>query len=228
VVLISLLLDAAYSVSDFQGYPDLYPLLPYPALGLGGAAALVVSLVPNSVPRRAAAALVLAAALVCTVAAAAEFANVTDPTSKLPAQRASACALTRMLGRGTLYALGSPTPLVLTDRRNPDRFVYLASGVSTWKVQHTNNGFQGWTREIQAAHPRVIVVSGWHDRLRVRMGRWLHLHYESAYVGGWRVFLAAGVRARAKRLGVRLTRSPTKFATGPRGHMLPEVCKASA
>lgn len=228
VVLISLVLDAAYSVSDFQGAPDLYPLLPYPALGFGGAAALLVSLVPPTIPRRVAAALVLAAALVCTVAAASAYSNVTDPTAKLPAQRADACALTRMLGHGTLYALGSPTPLALTDRRNPDRFVYLASGVSKWKVEHTNGGFGGWTREIQSAHPKVIVVSGWQDRLRVRMGRWLHRHYESAYVGGWRVFLASGVRTRAKRLGVRLTRSPTRVATGPRGHMLPEFCRVRA
>ncbi|PZS34040.1 MAG: hypothetical protein DLM61_04270, partial [Pseudonocardiales bacterium] len=64
VVLISLVLDAAYSVSDFQGAPDLYPLLPYPALGFGGAAALLVSLVPVLPKVLIAAALVLAGVVV--------------------------------------------------------------------------------------------------------------------------------------------------------------------
>ena len=31
-----------YAVTDFQGYPDLYPLLVYAAIGFGGAVALVV------------------------------------------------------------------------------------------------------------------------------------------------------------------------------------------
>jgi hypothetical protein len=39
VVLASLVAIAGFSALDFQGYPDLYPLLPYAALGLGGAVA---------------------------------------------------------------------------------------------------------------------------------------------------------------------------------------------
>src|SRR5439155_3106769 len=40
VVLGTFLAVAAASVADFQGYPDLYPLLPYAAIGIGGAGAV--------------------------------------------------------------------------------------------------------------------------------------------------------------------------------------------
>ena len=45
----------------------------------------------------------------------------------LVAQRSHACAVHRLLASGGgLYSLGEPTPLVMTHRRNPDRYVYRA------------------------------------------------------------------------------------------------------
>src|SRR5205823_449342 len=52
VVLASFIALAIYSLRDFQGYPDLYPGLPYSALGAGGAPALLVAGMRRGVARR--------------------------------------------------------------------------------------------------------------------------------------------------------------------------------
>src|SRR3954451_21371599 len=51
---------AAASVYDFQGYPDLFPLLPYAAIGIGGAVAFAAVRIHGVWPRRLAAGLALA------------------------------------------------------------------------------------------------------------------------------------------------------------------------
>src|SRR3954451_24030993 len=52
VVLGTLAAFVAASVYDFQGYPDLYPLLPYAGIGIGGAVAFAAPYVSGVWPRR--------------------------------------------------------------------------------------------------------------------------------------------------------------------------------
>jgi hypothetical protein len=132
---------------------------------------------------------------------------------KLAAQRRTASNLERMLGpdRNALYVLGDPTPLVLTHRRNPSRFIYLNSGVDRWVITHTPGGSAGWKARIVAADPDVILVHAWYSGIGRRMTAWLGSNYDSAYVGEWQVFLAPGVRARAVRQGVDLRTRPAFF-----------------
>jgi phage shock protein PspC (stress-responsive transcriptional regulator) len=214
VVGVTFLLVLAFSVSDFQGYSDLYPLLPYAALGFGGTAAAVLAAVRNRPGvLRAATAAALVAVVALTVLAGLSFARERVRHGGLETQREDACALQLVLGGGgRLYALGNPTQLVLTHRRNPDRFVYLNSGVDKWRINHTTGGMAGWQREIQAARPTVIVQSTWHSRRARLMHQWLVATYDHAHIGRWQVFLAPGVRARAERAGV-LLRGPN--GTGP-------------
>ncbi len=225
VVLITFLLEAAYSTFDFQGYPDLYPLLPYAALGLGGVAALVTARWASPLYHRTAATGVILAMVVLAALSCLWFTR--DPLNDrgLIAQRADACAVTRMLGaKGTLYALGDPTALVLTGRRNPDRYIYLGGGVGAWKIHHTAGGFLAWKAQIRAAHPAVIAIRGWYGPTRRKMGVFLNATYIPAYVGVWKVFLSPEAEARARLLGVHLTHKAASYATGPSGHRLPTRC----
>lgn len=224
VVMLTFLAEAAYALSDFQGYQDVYPLLPYAALGLGGAAAYVVNLWKAPAVRPVAAGSVLVALAVLAGFSLWSFTGDPANDNGLRGQRSDACALDRMLPpHGTLYALGDATPLVLLHRRNPGRFIYLQSGVGPWKVEHTPGGFLGWTSQIQAAHPSVVVVHGWHGDLRLQMGEWLRksagLH--AAHLGPWRVYLTPAARALARRHGIRLTHTATDVAIGPGGRPLP-------
>lgn len=222
VVMVTGLAEAAYASVDFQSYPDLFALLPYAALGLGGAAAAAV----HALRGRLAAlvtGVVLVALLVLTAFSWSWFTADPRNDGAFVGQRSSGCAVNRLLsGGGTLYALGDPGPLVLTHRRNPDRYVYLQSGVDAWKVAHTPGGFDGWTKQIQRVDPTVVTLGGWHTAITRQMTAWLRsTGYHRAYAGRWRLFIKPGTRAVARQQGVRLTKMPTDFALGTHGHRLP-------
>lgn len=223
VVFVTFLGETAYALSDFQSYPDLFPLLPYPAIGLGGAVALGVrGLQRRSGQLRAFTAVVLAGALALTVLSMVWFTEARSNDRGLNVERATACAVQHTVVPGTaLYALGDPVPLVLTHRRNPDRFVFLESGAAQWKIEHTAGGFDGWTAQIAASGASVIVHRGWGGRIHNRMGSWLvSAGYLRGYIGRWRVFMTLAARKRMNLMGIRLTSFPTDWPQGADGHRL--------
>ncbi|MFL6135116.1 MAG: hypothetical protein ACJ72A_20090 [Nocardioidaceae bacterium] len=220
VVFLTGLLQAAYAASDFQGYPDLYPLLPYPALGLGGLVVVALGLARNTIGRLVVITSALVALVVLTAFSWTWFTDDVLHDGGLGAQRADACAVERLLGpTGSLYALGDPTALVMSHRRNPDRYIYLGSGVDRWKLAHLPGGFDAWTAQVRRADPAVIVLRGWSSPVRPAMVAWLHeAGFRAAYVGAWRLYLPPATVVNAHRRGVRLTARPTKQARGVRGH----------
>jgi len=156
---------AAYSIFDFQGTGDLYPLLPYAAVALGGAVGLAVDRVEKLPARRVATAVSLVAVAALVAVAWALYSGHRRRDTHLVEQRTTAAALERILAPDeTLLAIGDPTPLVLTGRRNPDRYIYLGSGVAPWMLAHTAGGFEGWKARIRAADPAIIVVKAWSGR----------------------------------------------------------------
>ncbi|MGZ4501982.1 MAG: hypothetical protein ACXVXD_16250 [Nocardioidaceae bacterium] len=224
VVLLTLATQVWYASTDFQSFPDLYPLLAYPALGLGGAAAAAVGALRRPALRSVGVAGALAALAVLTVFSWGAFTR--DPLNDhgLDAQRADACALRRLVAPGDpLYSLGDPAPLALTHRTNPDRFIFLGSGVDQWKVAHLRGGFPAWTAQVRVSGAQVVVFQGWdRDALHVRMADWLRsAGYHRSFVGGWRVLLTHAARERALREGVALTPYKTPVATGPTGRPFP-------
>jgi len=192
----------AFSAHDFQGYADLYPALPYAAIGVAGGVASALRRVRAL--RRAAVAVSLAAAAILVGLC---WNWYSQPTPiPLAAQRARADAVARTLGADDeLYVLGSPVPLVLTGRRNPSRYIYLRGGADRWLLRHTPRGMQGWKERIRAWDPAIVVIAGtWHGRYRRTMTDWLRESYDEATLGRWRLFLHPRLRARATHEGIRL------------------------
>jgi hypothetical protein len=224
VVLVTLLAEAGYALYDFQGYPDILPLLVYPALGLAGTAALLIELL-RSPQRRYAATAVLAAVAVLAAFSWVWFGNDFNNNHGLRAQGADACAVERLLGPGgRLWAMGDPAPLVLTHLRNPDNFIYLGSGVDRWKVNHTPGGFDGWVAQVRAVHPAVVAMNTWNNRLSLAMKhRLLADGYRPGWVGTWHVYLTPAARSRALADNVTLTPRPTAYATSSSGQELPNA-----
>lgn len=203
VVTTTFVVIAAFSATDFQGYPDAYPLLPYAALGFGGATALVLERLTVPGVRRAAFAAAAAFVLLLTSYSVVAFSHHGNARGGLTAQRRDACTLVNVLGpNGTLQSLGDPRPLVLTHRTNPNRFVYLASGVAGWHVDHLTGGLRGWEREIAAADPAAIVNKGWHAPLRLQLQGWLQANYQPGRLGQWYLYLGKGVDRAATSRGV--------------------------
>jgi hypothetical protein len=223
VVLLTLLLTALYAATDFQSYPDLYPFLPYPAIGIGGAAALLLAATRKGIGATVPAVAVLVALAVLTVASWISFSNDPFDNDGLRRQLTSACGIDRLArGNDTLLSLGDPVPLVTTHRRNPDRYIYLGSGVDQWKIDHTRGGLAGWQAQIRRWDPSVVVLHGWGGRYRRPMVQFLKQNgYASRYVGLWRVFVSPEVLSTAGKRGVKLAKHPRKFAHGPGGRRLP-------
>src|SRR5204863_3657784 len=211
-VMFSFILLAAFSVSDFQGYPDLYPALPYSAIGVGGAAAVIVGwLGGRSGLGRAATA---AAPVACALLVGLSWHWYSKPHPRdtvLVDEREDAAAIERLLDPGeTLYALGDPTMLVLTKRRNPSRFIYLGSGVARWIDLHYG-GMAGWENGIRAAHPAVVVSDDWSGSRQVVIEQWLRSEgYRLGYIGRQRLFVKPALRARAARRGITITAKPQR------------------
>jgi hypothetical protein len=206
VVLGTFLAFVAASVYDFQGYPDLFPLLPYAAIGFGGAVAVMAPRVAGLWPRRVGAALALLAVAVLAGLSVHWFSGARDAGPSLHTERAQAAKIQRLLEPGEkLYALGDPTLLVLTHRRNPTRYIYLGSGVDHWAVEHEFKSLAGWQAEIRAADPPIVVMNLWRSDLALQMRTWLKQTYgPGKFLGNWRLFVKPSVRARAARMGIKL------------------------
>jgi hypothetical protein len=209
VVVPSFLPIVAVSVTDFQGYPDLFPALPYAAVGIGGGCALALRRLDGlPVPRIGPAA---AAAAVIALFAVSWFAYSEDRPrdTGLLRQRAQAAKIEQLLGpSGTLYVLGNPALLVLTERRNPSRYVYLEAGTDSWVVDHLPGGFEGWRAAIRAADPEVVLVDEWRSKLARRMKASLAAEYVRMRVGRLPMFVDSALRPRAEASGFVLARTP--------------------
>jgi len=197
---------AAFTAKDFEGYPDVYPALPYAAIGAGGAVAFLAARITRPAWRRAGAAACLAFVAALTVASWSWFdAASAPPNGGLAAQRSSAALVQRALLPGEpFYALGDPAPLVVTRRRNPRRFVYLSSGVAIWDMRRTPGGFDDWKRRFLAARPGMVMISGWKSDCQRAVAAWLPSHFVPARVGSWYVFVSRRVLERARRRGIPL------------------------
>jgi hypothetical protein len=205
VVAPSLLLIAVFSLIDFEGYPDLYPALPYAALGLAGAAAALVDAARPGAFRRAATAAGVVVAVALVGISWWRYTREGDKDHGLASQRATVAEIERLLEPGEkLYALGDPTPLVLSGRRNPSRFIYLSSGVGMWLKERTKGHLRGWMGQIRATHPAVIVLNGWTAPLSYKVTLRLDRGFEHRSLGGWQLFLRPEVAARAPSRGIPL------------------------
>ena len=214
VVFVTLLFEVGYAMSDFQSYPDLFALLPYGALMWGWPLALVAERARpgwlRETVRNVAGVLVAALMTITWVWYGSDPHNVND----LGLERADAASIEAAIVPGTsLWVLGDPTVLVLTHRRNPDRYVYLESGVAVWKIKHTPGGFPGWLAQISRVHPSVVVIGYWTGRIETVMKSWLHVDagYALWWVGRWRVLLTPDAVARAEAAGVPLSHEAATY-----------------
>lgn len=204
VVALSFVPMVAFSVADFQGSPDVYPLLPYAAIGIGAGYGLISTQLKLKGLRRieatAGTAVVVGLAVVAWVSYSAD-----EPGERaLVLQRTQADRIEQLLDSGdTLYSLGDPRPLVFTQRPNPSPYILLIGGMDAWAVAHTPGGFEGWTEEIRAADPEVIFKGGgWHTEYARRMDAWLRSEYAPVRIRGRLVFVKPEIRDRAERRGL--------------------------
>lgn len=196
---------AILTASDFQGYPDVFPLLPYAALGIGGAIGLGVKAITAQRARQLATAAAIAGMAVLVAVSWHAFTKTNDRVATRSKQQAVAKRLTRLAGPGgVIWTLGNPDVLVLTDRRNPSRYVYLNSGFDAWVGNHVPGGLRGFADRILSSRPAVVVVDEWYSKRRRFVLPRLETVYRPRLLGKRLVLLSPDAVRRARASGTAL------------------------
>lgn len=219
------LFEFGYALIDFEGYPDVFPLLAFPAIGIGAAVAFIERRASLPASREVVIGVTTAALTLLTVLSAYWFTNDRGANNEtFHNELAAGCVLRDVVPTGTpLYAIGSPVPLVVTGRRNPDRYIYLDAGVDAWKVHHTAGGLAGWEEQIKRADPAVVALQGWNGKYRTALWEWLVSEgYHRWFLGTFRVFVTPEAFYNAQSHGIQLTRTHTAWPLGTDGQRLAE------
>lgn len=140
-----------WSTKAFNGWADLFFLLPVACLGVGCIAAGVGRAWPRA--GRAATAVWVVAVLGLTLHFTLETRN-----EQLDVQRADVAAVLAALPEDDrqILSVSAPQPLVLAHQRNPSRFQLFGNGVVEYLDDTWPGGHQGYAAWIGAERPAVV------------------------------------------------------------------------
>ncbi len=143
----------AWNLKDYDSWPDMFPLLPLAAVGVGGLFALVF----KRLSTRPAFAVALALSVVAT-AVAVQY-SVTTRDHTLETQRKAVDTVIAQLPPGaSITSIQAPQPLVLTERTNPTRWQMFSAGLQNYLEDTWPGGRDAFRRELVDQHPDLIAV----------------------------------------------------------------------
>jgi hypothetical protein len=150
---VAALVGLAWNLREYDDWPDLFPLLPLAAIGIGG---LFVSLTHRW---SATSAVTAGVAWALVVTAIAVHDSVTTRDYRLVEQRASVAAVLDLLPpQAAITSLEAPQALVLTGRRNPTRHQMFSKGLDDYLNDTWPGGIDGFRRDVVVAAPDLIVM----------------------------------------------------------------------
>jgi hypothetical protein len=148
-----LVVGLAWTLRDYDAWPDLFPVLPFSAVGVGA----VFALVERRLTRRTATVTAVALSVAATVLAVVFSVSMRDDT--LDVQRHDTDAVLAQLPKGaTIISIEAPQPLVLTRRTNPTRYQMFRNGLQHYMDDTWPGGLDGFKRDLLARHPDLIAV----------------------------------------------------------------------
>ena len=153
-------------LQEYDAWPDLFPVLPFAALGLGATYAVAVH---RLAPRPQA---VVAGALAVTAVVLALTYALGTRNDGLDEQREATDAVLATLPPGaTITSIEAPQPLVLTRRTNPTRYQMFRSGLQDYMDDTWPGGLVGFQQDLVADGQDLIAVGEtvsrrWRDSLQ--------------------------------------------------------------
>lgn len=141
----------AWNLKDYDAWPDLFPLLPLAAVGVGGVFALLARWLSQRVAT-------VAAVVLCVAAVVAAVSHsVKTRTDTLDAQRASVKAVMAQLPPGArITSIEAPQPLVLTEKTNRTRYQMFRGGLQYYMDDTWPGGRDGFRRDLVKDAPELI------------------------------------------------------------------------
>ena len=189
-LLLSFAAFVIWSLWDFQGYPDLYVLLPYAALGFGWLLYLVLQNLPEIKESRTILQKVYFLLLCIILLSSAALNYRMRSENGLVEQLQWAQQVEAQYGTDAkLISIGVPQILVLLHRTNPNPYVWINQGVDNKINADTPGGFEGWIEELERYDPDVIVFGRTTGKFIPMLTDWLQSSYRETSVGDWTLFV---------------------------------------
>jgi hypothetical protein len=185
------LVSFVWTFQALDGWPDVFLVFAFAAIGVGS----LVHVVVDRTPGKVALASTLAVATACTVIAVAFSVGKHD--DRLAEQRRSTDAVMQVLPDARVLSVRAPQSLVLTHQRQGSRFHLFAHGMTRYINDTYPGGIRGYGLWVARQAPTVIAL---HDSAP----RWLEPTIQSSYVEageapGWTWFVRRDVGAEALR-----------------------------
>jgi hypothetical protein len=143
----------AWILQEYDAWADLFPVLPFAAVGLGAGFAVATHGLARR--RRDAVAGVLAAA---AVVIALTYSLSTRNDSLQDQREATDAVLAVLPADATITSIEAPQPLVLTGRTNPTRYQMFRSGLQDYMEDTWPGGLDGFKRDLVADGPDLVAV----------------------------------------------------------------------
>lgn len=189
-ILLSFLAPYAWSLLDFQSYPDFFVLLPYAAIGFGWILHGAIRLMEGSEPTKDALQKSIFIGLCMILFAAAWFSIRFSRENGLDKQRQVAMQIESRYGRDVkLVSIGVPQLLVLLQRTNPNRYVFIDRGIDNHIHANTPGGFAGWLNQLEAYAPLLIAFGNTRGQHRAELVAWLDARYHPEEYEGWTLYV---------------------------------------
>ncbi|MBD3926231.1 hypothetical protein IEZ26_16520 [Nocardioides cavernae] len=143
----------AWILQEYDAWADLFPVLPFAAVGLGaGFAVATRGLAGRS--RDVVAGVLATAAVVLALTY-----SISTRDDSLQDQREATDAVLATLPAGaTITSVEAPQPLVLTGRTNPTRYQMFRSGLQDYMEDTWPGGLDGFKRDLVADAPDLVAV----------------------------------------------------------------------
>jgi hypothetical protein len=145
----------AWTLRDFNGWPDAFVLLPVAGVGVAG----VAKVLADRLPARVAGSLVLV--WVIAAGASAVSYSIAQRRFGLKKQQESVEAtLAQLPPDASIQSIGAPQALVLSRMRNPTRHQTFKRGLEDYVEDTWPGGLSGFARWVGREQPTLISLSG--------------------------------------------------------------------
>jgi hypothetical protein len=162
---LALVTGLLWNIKDYDAWPDLFPLLPLAAVGVGG----VFAWATHRFSHRST--FLVALVLLVATTTTAVHAAVTTRDNRLLTQRESVEGVFDVLPpSATITSIEAPQPLVLDRRTNPTRYQMFSGGMHLYVDDHWPGGLRAFRQRL-VDEPTTLVALGetmsqtWRDGL---------------------------------------------------------------
>lgn len=191
----------AWSLMDYQGYPDFYVFLPYVSIGFARFLdAGVQSLGRRQEGKRWLEQCLVAGLCVLLIFTAYSTYYFSQETGLRQQLKWADSIAGKYLSQseGKLWVIGLPEVLVLLETSTPSPYVFVGPGITNLIEMTWPGGFAGWIGEIEQFDPDVITwgqadaenrVSDMSDLAKTQLEEWLAPRYSKVREGGWLIYV---------------------------------------